>query len=151
MSQLLLRQLAAHGKEHKKSSGGFIHGFRYMVRFLFNAMEHREHKTTWPGSTYALPLSTPKDAAGAFVDVLIPRVNEASGMYQMFHWLHDLYIVDFKNQQLHQFRELTGEYIPTFLGLEYGNTKPLNFITGAYPSWKYVWNGMFLIHTAGLA
>jgi hypothetical protein len=33
----------AHGKDHLKSAGGFIHGFRYTARALFRILEAKHH------------------------------------------------------------------------------------------------------------
>lgn len=43
-----------HGKDHLKSAGGFIHGFRYTVRALYRILEAANHLETaagqwWPG------------------------------------------------------------------------------------------------------
>lgn len=41
----------AHGKDFKKSAGGFIHGFRYTTRHLFRVLEAKYHRDgTWPGT-----------------------------------------------------------------------------------------------------
>jgi hypothetical protein len=51
----------AHGKDHKRSAGGFIHGFRYTTRLLFRMLEHKyqpaaaaaeDTGTSWSGSQY---------------------------------------------------------------------------------------------------
>jgi hypothetical protein len=34
----------AHGKDHLKSAGGFIHGFRYTTRALFRILETKRHR-----------------------------------------------------------------------------------------------------------
>ena len=34
----------AHGKDFKRAAGGFIHGFRYTARALFNVLEHKYQK-----------------------------------------------------------------------------------------------------------
>ena len=37
-----------HGADHKKSSGGFIHGFRYLVRALHRILDHMlAHEGVW--------------------------------------------------------------------------------------------------------
>ena len=41
----------AHGKDFKKSAGGFIHGFRYTTRHLFRVLEAKYHRDgAWPGT-----------------------------------------------------------------------------------------------------
>jgi hypothetical protein len=39
----------AHGKDHLRSAGGFIHGFRYTARALFRMLESKRHlEGGWP-------------------------------------------------------------------------------------------------------
>lgn len=37
-----------HGKDHKRSAGGFIHGFRYTTRALFRMLETKYQQQHWP-------------------------------------------------------------------------------------------------------
>ena len=90
-----------HGLDWRKSSGGFIHGFRYTARALSHVLESRLYATPWPHRTFDIPLSlgstaldqalTEEDVsvvntvAAAFTD----RIAEAAGPYQMFGMLSD--------------------------------------------------------------
>ena len=38
----------AHGKDYKRSAGGFIHGLRYTARCLFRILEARYEAEPWP-------------------------------------------------------------------------------------------------------
>ncbi|MBW4718748.1 NAD(P)-binding domain-containing protein [Saccharothrix obliqua] len=69
-------------RDFKKSTSGFIHGFRYGVRALHRLLEHRYHRVPWPGAD--LP-PTP----GAVADAVIARVNRTSALWQMFSFLAD--------------------------------------------------------------
>ncbi|KAG8544801.1 hypothetical protein GDO81_021824, partial [Engystomops pustulosus] len=72
---------ASHSIDFRKSAGGFIHGFRYTARTVYRVMENRYHHIPWP-STYH-PISQ-------LPNVLLRRINEASGLYQMFGILVDV-------------------------------------------------------------
>ncbi|CAL4109256.1 unnamed protein product, partial [Meganyctiphanes norvegica] len=72
-----------HSLDYRKSAGGFIHGFRYTVRVLHRLMEWRHHRVQWPASHHRTVDLLP---------VLIRRINEAGGTYQMFGILADIII-----------------------------------------------------------
>nr|XP_032825875.1 FAD-dependent oxidoreductase domain-containing protein 2 [Petromyzon marinus]XP_032825876.1 FAD-dependent oxidoreductase domain-containing protein 2 [Petromyzon marinus] len=71
----------SHSVDHRKSAGGFIHGFRYTARAVFRSMEWRYHGLPWPSQT--LPSSL-------LLATVARRINEASGPYQMFGVLGDI-------------------------------------------------------------
>ena len=100
-----------HGLDWRKSSGGFIHGFRYTARALSHVIESRLYSTEWPNTVFGLQI-TPDTIGGlansddrmeakihshdldnevvntlaaAFTD----RIAEAAGPYQMFGMLSD--------------------------------------------------------------
>lgn len=102
----------AHGKDFRRAAGGFIHGFRYTARALFNVLEHKYHDQSWPGETFPAvqawdgkgiglgPLGCNKGDWGMgqegcpkpqvmdstyekLIDNIFSRINTASGIYQM--------------------------------------------------------------------
>ncbi|MEU7870554.1 NAD(P)-binding domain-containing protein [Dactylosporangium sp. NPDC049140] len=74
-------------RDFKKSTNGFIHGFRYGVRALHRILESRHHDTPWP----ATPLkATPE----AITDAIVARVNRTSGLWQQFGFLGDVVLPD---------------------------------------------------------
>ncbi|XP_017658248.1 FAD-dependent oxidoreductase domain-containing protein 2 isoform X2 [Nannospalax galili] len=101
---------ASHSVDYRKSAGGFIHGFRYTVRAVHRLLEHRYHGITWPSMEHPITQLTSS---------IIRRVNEASGLYQMFGVLADIillkknatafeYLEEFPMQMLAQLETLTG-------------------------------------------
>ncbi|NUT90515.1 MAG: NAD(P)-binding domain-containing protein [Saccharothrix sp.] len=73
-------------RDFKKSTSGFIHGFRYGVRALHRVLEHRYHGVPWPS----------RDLAGsteAVADAVIERVNRTSALWQLFGFLADAVLV----------------------------------------------------------
>jgi hypothetical protein len=65
-----------HTRDFRKSSGGFLHGFRYTLRSLFHILQETNHGIPWPHL-----LMPSLDAAAA---KFMSRINVASGLYQMF-------------------------------------------------------------------
>jgi len=76
-----------HGRDWPRSSGGFIHGFRYLVRALHRELEARRHGTPWPST--AMPLGSTLELTRR----LLVRVNQMSGPYQMFGTLTDVLLL----------------------------------------------------------
>ncbi len=74
-------------RDFKKSTSGFIHGFRYGVRALHRILEARHHGRPWPAR--ALPAT-----AEAVTDAVIARVNRSSALFQVFGFLGDAVLVD---------------------------------------------------------
>ncbi|XP_064604123.1 FAD-dependent oxidoreductase domain-containing protein 2-like [Liolophura sinensis] len=113
-----------HSLDFRKSAGGFIHGFRYTVRATHRYMEWKYHGVQWP--SVQLPITE-------LLSCVLKRINEASGPYQMFGILGDIFLLtdngrtfehieEFPINMLHEFSNITGK--PTspmiVLVLEYG-------------------------------
>lgn len=120
---------ASHSLDWRKSSGGFIHGFRYTARALHRLLNWRYEGVPWPLTRQ--PISQ-------LLNMLLKRLNEASGLYQMFHVLGDVIVFsednttfdhyeEFPVDLLHEFSSRTGrpasrtlvivmEYGPDFSG-----------------------------------
>ncbi|MQY11107.1 Ferredoxin--NADP reductase [Streptomyces sp. RB5] len=69
-------------RDFKKSTSGFIHGFRYGARALHRVLGARYHGQAWPARRLDL---TPE----AIADALVRRVNTSSGLWQQFGHLGD--------------------------------------------------------------
>ncbi|WP_199514126.1 NAD(P)-binding domain-containing protein [Nucisporomicrobium flavum] len=73
-------------RDFKKSTSGFIHGFRYAVRALFRILERRYGGSPWP----ATPVEpTPE----AIAEAVVARVNRSSALWQQFGFLGDVVTV----------------------------------------------------------
>jgi thioredoxin reductase len=70
-------------RDFKKSTSGFIHGFRYGTRALSRVLAQRHHDTPWPSSTLE---ATPE----AITDAIIARINVTSALWQQFAVLADV-------------------------------------------------------------
>ena len=70
-------------RDFKRSTSGFIHGFRYGVRALSRILDQRHHDTPWP--------ERPLDATPeAITDAIIARINVTSALWQQFAVLADV-------------------------------------------------------------
>ncbi|KOX24379.1 pyridine nucleotide-disulfide oxidoreductase [Saccharothrix sp. NRRL B-16348] len=73
-------------RDFKKSTSGFIHGFRYGVRALHRILAARHHDTPWPSTQ----LAPSPEAIG---DALVARVNRSSALWQQFAVIGDVVTV----------------------------------------------------------
>ncbi|XP_067830804.1 FAD-dependent oxidoreductase domain-containing protein 2 [Heptranchias perlo] len=117
---------AGHSIDYRKSAGGFIHGFRYTIRAVHHLLDHRYHGVDWPATV--LPISQ-------LTNAIIKRINEASGLYQMFSVLADVvllrkngtefeYLEEYPIGTLPHLQENTGKNVENGLfviNLEYGS------------------------------
>lgn len=89
-------------RDFKKSTSGFIHGFRYGVRALHRALEKRYEGQEWPHRRL------PSDAA-SLMEATLARVNRSSGLWQQFGFLADLIVVE--GDTARYFEELPLDYV----------------------------------------
>ncbi len=95
----------AHIRDFRRSSGGFIHGFRYTARALFKLLEQKNHGVPWPRVEVVLDERSEESANSGWFDSdqahptqtltekLTDRMDSSSGLYQMFNELCDLVIM----------------------------------------------------------
>ena len=74
-------------RDFKRSTSGFVHGFRYGARALHKILRARHHGVDWPAEKLA---PTPETLA----DALIARVDRSSALWQQFGVLADVVTVD---------------------------------------------------------
>jgi thioredoxin reductase len=82
-------------RDFKKSTSGFIHGFRYAVRALHKILERRYGDTPWPAEKLD---GTPEAMTGA----IITRVNRSSALWQQFGFLGDVITVSGADARYHE-------------------------------------------------
>ena len=82
-------------RDFKKTSSGFIHGFRYNVRALFQLLEQRHHGR-------ALPSRRVEPTAQACTQAALAVFNRSSAVWQQFGFLADLIQVTPDGQLRHQ-------------------------------------------------
>ncbi|KUL22423.1 NAD(P)-binding domain-containing protein [Actinoplanes awajinensis] len=103
-------------RDFKKSTNGFIHGFRYGVRALHRILNSRYHDTPWPSVTVD---ASPE----AITDAIIERINVSSALWQQFGVLADVVTVAggvARYQQEVPVAHLGPEPLALVITLEYG-------------------------------
>ena len=97
-----------HARDHLRSSGGFIHGFRYLTRALYRQFEFHHHNVAWPSvaiQSEVAPLTT----------AILRRVNEMDGPYQMFGVLLEVVVLPSGNKgDAQYFEEVPADFLPAF-------------------------------------
>lgn len=93
-------------RDYKKTTSGFIHGFRYNIQALHNILEQKYFGEEWPSR--ALDVT-----ATALTDAVIQQVNRTSALWQQFGFLADLIVVDEAEQQAHYYETVPVDYIRT--------------------------------------
>jgi thioredoxin reductase len=89
-------------RDYKKSTSGFIHGFRYGVQALYHMLQRKYHAEPWPKR------SLPADPE-ELMEVVIVRVNRTSALWQLFGFLCDLIVVSQHGAEYYE--ELPVEYV----------------------------------------
>ena len=73
-------------RDFKKSTSGFIHGFRYGARALHRILNRRHHDREWPSTALE---ATPE----AITDAVVTRINRTSALWQQFTVMGDVVTV----------------------------------------------------------
>ncbi|WP_305789505.1 NAD(P)-binding domain-containing protein [Symbioplanes lichenis] len=106
-------------RDFKKSTNGFIHGFRYATRALHHILRERHHGQPWPYREIAL-------SPEAITDAIIARINVTSALWQQFAVLADVVVVDGETARYLQempvayLREAYPDVFAFVVTLEYG-------------------------------
>jgi thioredoxin reductase len=91
-------------RDFKKSTSGFIHGFRYGVRALHRMLDWKYHRVPLPHRRLA---ATP----AALMEAAIARVNRTSALWQLFGFLADVVVVDRAGANARYYEELPLDYV----------------------------------------
>ena len=113
----------AHVRDFRKSSGGFVHGFRYTARALFKLLEQKNHNVPWPSTPVLVDPEAAETQGGllsgllggenakpSLVQKITERMDTSSGLYQMFNNLCDLGILPKRNADAAK-KDATAEYL----------------------------------------
>ncbi|HWM89229.1 MAG TPA: NAD(P)-binding domain-containing protein [Thermoanaerobaculia bacterium] len=91
-------------RDFKKTTSGFIHGFRYNTRALFRMMEKKYHAKGWPVSEV-----TP--TVDGLLTAMVERINKTSAMWQQYGFLHDLFVMPENGGPALHYTEMPLAYI----------------------------------------
>jgi thioredoxin reductase len=90
-------------RDFKKSTGGFIHGFRYAIRALARVLDQRHHGRPWP---HVAVEPTPE----AMAEAVVARVNRSSALWQQFGIIGDLLVAGEPGEAAHYLEEVPVDY-----------------------------------------
>ncbi len=120
-------------RDFKKTTSGFIHGFRYNVRALYRIFEQKYHDMEWPHRRLD-PLPE------ALVNAIIKRLNTSSALWQQFGFLCDVIVISGQGEDALYYEDVPTDYVHTsafgkqehyyLVTLEYGpdyTEYPFNF------------------------
>ncbi|MEU8209330.1 NAD(P)-binding domain-containing protein [Micromonospora sp. NPDC049044] len=82
-------------RDFRKSTSGFVHGFRYAVRALHRILSRRYDATDWPAETLAAE-------PAAMTAAVIERINRTSALWQQFGFLADVLTVAGSEARYHE-------------------------------------------------
>ena len=111
-----------HSNDYRKSSGGFIHGFRYLIE-IFVKINYNIS-----GDIYKINFNSYDDCS-IITQLIMDRFNNSSELYQMFGIIIDTFCYNVKDKQIIYYKNVTtliedinSNYDIKFqLSLEYGN------------------------------
>lgn len=127
----------AHGLDHRKASGGFIHGFRYTARALFHVLNERLHNERWPSKNFT--------AGRGVLSFLVERINTDASLYQMFGVLADVLVLRRRAdvESTRTFNASTLRNADTLYDVEYLMGVPLDRWEAMMPSYTTSPQGHF--------
>lgn len=141
-----------HGNDFKRSSGGFIHGFRYLVRALHRRLEELEAAgaASAADETAAPARAWPRRPLHGLLAVrqhVQRRVNRAGGIFQMFGQLVDVLLLQPVNGAVgdgawdpaSSVRPALRDAIPADAGVvgEYFEEVPLGAVPDRVAAWSH--------------
>jgi hypothetical protein len=85
-----------HSLDYRKSSGGFIHGFRYMIKSFINM------NYNIPFISNKIKFETIEDC-NILVDIIYRRINTSSDIYQMFGYFSDIMYYNIKEKEIYYY------------------------------------------------
>ena len=91
-------------RDYKKTTSGFIHGFRYNCRVLVKLLEARYHGRPLPHRAIA-------PTAEGLRDAVLERVNRSSALWQQFGFLGDVIVVSDDGERADYYDELPVDYV----------------------------------------
>jgi thioredoxin reductase len=94
-------------RDFKKSTSGFIHGFRYGIRALHHMLEQKHHGVAWPHVRLS---ADPDQLPAQLMQAVVARVNQSSGLWQQFGVLGDVILVD-RDGEAQYYEEVPVDYI----------------------------------------
>jgi thioredoxin reductase len=112
-----------HSNDYKQSSGGFIHGFRYLIEYFFHL--------NYDGKFDIINFTNKN--LNSLVNHILYRINYSSSIYQMYGQIVDLFIYNTKTKMINYINNVHPSFIRSpstdvdlvyfILSLEYSKTE----------------------------
>lgn len=112
VENLYFAGILTHSRDFKKSSSGFIHGFRYNCEALAKILM-RKHEQKELQFDIIKGINTTK-----ITDQIIAKINLSSALWQQFSFMGDVLIVDHKNNETRYCDALPCDYINEVLCID---------------------------------
>lgn len=103
VSNLFFAGTLMQPRDYKKSTSGFIHGFRYNIRALHRLFERRFHGRQWPSCALA-------GDAHSLARAMLQRINQTSALWQLFGFMGELYLRETDGSSLSYLPEVPVAY-----------------------------------------
>jgi hypothetical protein len=91
-------------RDFKKTTSGFIHGFRYNTRALFRMLEKKYHGQD-------LPSREVEPTAEGLMLAAMERINRSSALWQQYGFLHDVIVLPSDGGNARYYEELPLAYV----------------------------------------
>lgn len=129
-----------HSHDYRKGSGGFIHGFRYLLK-LFIQVNYGVPKVI-----HNFKFTGNMDCYEELAKHIFKRINYASSLYQLYGTMCDIFYFDKSTNNIIYIEDWTkycikhltipnGTYI-NYLQLEYGNEETIISRLGRFDKWN---------------
>lgn len=96
-----------HSIDYRKSSGGFIHGFRYLIKLFVQI----NHNNLFPFEIKKFKFNGTLDFYEDLCSHILYRINNSASLYQMFGTMCDLFYYDKNSREIIYYNNLTKNYI----------------------------------------
>ena len=101
------------GRDYKKTTSAFIHGFRYNVRALAMMLLHQEGVD--------LPHSSENVCVHSMTELVLDGVNRSSSLWQQFGFLADCLMITEDGNRVDHYQGLPVSYVHDVLSRQYGD------------------------------
>ncbi|BAY93169.1 MULTISPECIES: NAD(P)-binding domain-containing protein [unclassified Tolypothrix] len=104
IKDLYFAGILMHMRDFKKKQSGFIHGFRYNIRALYQILSYKYHNQELPYQS--IPLNPE-----SLTEAIIRRANQSSALWQQTGFLCDLIIVSKDDSTVKYYQDLPIDYV----------------------------------------
>jgi hypothetical protein len=88
-----------HSVDYRKTSGGFIHGFRYLIKTFI----HKNYNVVTKVKSFKIEN---KDSIHNVTGFIVDRLNTSAALYQMFGYIGDIMILNKKEKEILYYRDI---------------------------------------------